>query len=61
MEQLFMNTEDVSKMLNIAKSTLYNYVKNDQIPHIKIGGIILFSKPDLFTWIDSKKVKEKAE
>jgi excisionase family DNA binding protein len=59
MEQLFINTDDVSKMLHIAKSTVYNYVRNDQIPHIKIGGIILFSKSDLFSWIDSKKVKEK--
>jgi excisionase family DNA binding protein len=59
MEQLFINTEDVSNMLHIAKSTVYNYVRNNQIPHVKIGGIILFSKNDLFSWIDSKKVKEK--
>jgi excisionase family DNA binding protein len=61
MEQLFLNIEDVSKMLNIAKSTLYNYVRNNQIPHIKIGGIILFSNSDLLLWIDSKKVKEKTK
>jgi excisionase family DNA binding protein len=61
MEQLFINTEDVSKMLKIAKSTLYNYVRNNQIPHVRIGGIILFSKNDLFSWINSKKVKEKGK
>jgi excisionase family DNA binding protein len=61
MEQLFLNIEDVSKMLNIAKSTLYNYVRNSQVPHIKIGGIILFSKSDLFSWLDSKKIGEKVK
>jgi excisionase family DNA binding protein len=61
MEQMFINTDDVSKMLHIAKSTVYNYVRTDQIPHIKIGGIILFSKNDLFSWIDSKKVTEKVK
>jgi excisionase family DNA binding protein len=61
MERLFLNVEDVSKMLNIAKSTLYNYIRNNQIPHIKIGGIILFSKSDLLLWLDTKKVAEKAK
>jgi excisionase family DNA binding protein len=61
MEQLFLNVEDVSKMLNISKSTLYNYIRNNQMPHIKIGGIILFSKSDLFSWLNSKKVEEKVK
>jgi excisionase family DNA binding protein len=61
MEQLLLNVDDVSKMLNIAKSTLYNYIRNNQIPHIKIGGIILFSKSDLLLWLDTKKVAEKVK
>jgi excisionase family DNA binding protein len=61
MEQLLLNVGDVSKMLNIAKSTLYNYIRNNQIPHIKIGGIILFSKSDLLLWLDTKKVAEKTK
>jgi excisionase family DNA binding protein len=61
MEQLLLNVGDVSKMLNVAKSTLYNYIRNNQIPHIKIGGIILFSKSDLLLWLDTEKVAEKAK
>jgi excisionase family DNA binding protein len=51
MEQTLLEMEDVSKRLNIAKSTLYNHVKNDAMPFIKIGGKLLFSEKAIDEWV----------
>jgi excisionase family DNA binding protein len=60
METKYLTVNDVSKNLNIGKSTLYSYVNNQQIPCLKIAGKVLFEKTDLDKWLESKKqpVKE---
>jgi excisionase family DNA binding protein len=63
METNYLKIDDVSKMLNIAKSTLYSYVGKNKIPVIKIGGKLLFPEIDLTNWLNSMKqaVVEKTE
>jgi excisionase family DNA binding protein len=51
MEQNLLKLTDLSKMLNIAKSTIYNYAKKGDIPYIKIGGKILFSEKAINEWM----------
>jgi excisionase family DNA binding protein len=51
MEQNLLKLTDLSKMLNIAKSTIYNYAKKGSIPYIKIGGQILFSEKAINEWM----------
>jgi excisionase family DNA binding protein len=55
MNTKYLCLEEVSKMLNLAKSTVYSYVGNNKIPYIKLGGKLLFNETDLTGWLDSKK------
>lgn len=63
METNYLQIDDVSKKLNLAKSTLYSYVGKHKIPFIKIGGKLLFPEIDLINWLNSMKqtVVEKKE
>jgi excisionase family DNA binding protein len=60
MEQKYLTVNDVSKNLNIGKSTIYTYVERQQIPCLKILGKVMFEKSDLDKWIESKKQPVKA-
>jgi excisionase family DNA binding protein len=55
----YLTINEVSEKLILSKSSLYNYVKQNKIPYIKLGGKLLFSTTDLQTWIDSKKTAAK--
>jgi excisionase family DNA binding protein len=61
MEENLMKLSELSKKLNIAKSTLYNYVKTNNIPFIKLGGQLLFSEDAIKKWIlnNTHNVNEK--
>jgi excisionase family DNA binding protein len=63
MDNKYFSLDDVSKILKMAKSTLYAYVGKNKIPFIKIGGKLLFSENDMNIWIDSMKqtVSEKED
>jgi excisionase family DNA binding protein len=56
MNDKILTVDDVSKTLNIAKSTVYSYANQSKIPHIKLEGKILFTEKDFESWIESKKV-----
>jgi excisionase family DNA binding protein len=51
----YYNIEEVSKALHLARPTLYAYVNKKKIPHIKLGGRLLFQKDEIMTWLDSMK------
>jgi excisionase family DNA binding protein len=51
MVESLMKLSELSNKLNIAKSTLYNYVKTNNIPFIKLGGQLLFSENAIEKWI----------
>ena len=48
----------VSEMLNIKVSTLYAWVAQGKIPHLKIHGLIRFQPETLHRWIESFKHQE---
>jgi excisionase family DNA binding protein len=57
----------VSELLNIKVSTLYAWVRQGKIPHVKIHGLIRFQAEEIQQWLASfhtkkvnpLKVKEK--
>jgi len=61
MNQKLLNVNEVSNLINASKSSIYNYVKDQSIPSIKLNGKILFSREDIERWIDNNKneVKKK--
>jgi len=55
MEKDFMNIEQASAYLSLAKSTLYTYVSKDTVPYIKLGSKVIFDKNDLARWLNGMK------
>ncbi|MDR1584197.1 MAG: helix-turn-helix domain-containing protein [Prevotellaceae bacterium] len=55
MNTKYLKMDDVCKILDIAKSTLYSYVGKGKIPYLKIGGKLKFDENDIANWLDSKK------
>jgi excisionase family DNA binding protein len=43
---------ELSGATKIAKSTIYEWVQQEYIPHIKLGGCIRFRPSEVMTWLD---------
>lgn len=56
LKNALLNLEDVSKQLNLSKSTLYNLTAKKKIPHFKLGSRLMFSQDDLNQWLQQHAV-----
>ncbi len=48
------NANDVSKFLKCSVKHIYNLVWKDEIPFVKIGGLLRFRKEQLETWLNER-------
>ena len=55
MKEKLLNVKEVSELLNVSKSSVYNYVKEQAIPTVRMNGRVLFLANDLDSWINSIK------
>ena len=60
MEQL-LTTEQIMEVLKIKKSTLYSWVHQNKIPHIKLGRLLRFQESLIAEWIATKEHPQTAE
>ena len=58
MERL-MTAKQVSELIEVKPSTVYQWVHLGLIPYIKIGKCVRFKKDELFRWIDKNHRKER--
>ena len=56
MECGFLTVNMASHYLGIKPSTLYTMVERKEIPHYRIGRLIRFTKPDLDTFMQERRV-----
>lgn len=54
MEESLMNVARLSEYLKVNSQTIYNWVSQSQIPHIKIGNVLRFKKSDIDGWIKKR-------
>ena len=59
MEKL-ITAKQVSELLEVKISTVYDWVYRGMIPYIKLGRLIRFKKNEIFRWIDSHEIRPKA-
>jgi len=59
MEKL-LTAKQVSELLEVKISTIYDWVYRDLIPYVKLGRLIRFKKAELFRWVDSHEIHPKA-
>ena len=50
-----LNVEQVSKLLNVKKATIYYWIHKKSIPHVKFDGAVRFQAHDVLEWIKAKK------
>lgn len=55
MEKL-LTIDEISKILQVSKATVYRWVHYDFVPHIKIGGAVRFNEKAVQKWL---RMREK--
>lgn len=50
-----LRAEDVARLFGIPRSSVYEYVRSQQIPHIRIGKHVRFVRTDLEDWIGGRR------
>jgi excisionase family DNA binding protein len=57
MEKLFLNVDELSQYTGIARGTLYVWVCQKRIPHLKIGRMLKFDVREIEVWLAKRRVK----
>ncbi len=58
MERL-MTAKQVSELIEVKPSTIYQWVHLGLIPYVKLGKCVRFKKAELFRWIDKNYRQER--
>ena len=58
MERL-ITAKQVSELIEVKPSTVYQWVHLGLIPYVKIGKCVRFKKDELFRWIDKNHRRER--
>lgn len=54
-----MTAKQVSELIEVRPSTVYQWVRLGLIPHVKIGKCVRFKKIELLRWIDKNHRRER--
>ncbi|NQU18997.1 helix-turn-helix domain-containing protein [bacterium] len=54
-----MDVEDLANYLKLRKQTIYNWLNQNKITGIKVGGVWRFDKRDIDKWLRSRRVSNK--
>jgi excisionase family DNA binding protein len=46
-----LKVEDAAELLRVPRSTLYELVRSRQLPHIRVGRGLRFTRSDLASWL----------
>ena len=52
-----MTPQEVAEMLQVRPSTIYQWVHQEFIPHVKLGRLLRFRECDVMAWLE-KRAKE---
>ncbi|MFA5394001.1 MAG: helix-turn-helix domain-containing protein [Candidatus Ratteibacteria bacterium] len=58
-QKLLLDTTETSEFLGIKKNTLYEWIVQKKIPHLKVGRLVKFRKTDLEAWLEKRSQEEK--
>ncbi len=59
MEKL-LTARQVSDLLEVKISTVYDWVHRGMIPYVKLGRLIRFKKAEVFQWINLHTIRPKS-
>lgn len=53
-EKDFLTVKELCEWIRLSRSKVYSLLKDNKIPHAKVGGKILFDKEKIKVWIDNQ-------
>jgi len=56
----FLDVQQLSKLLSVRPMTLYGWVHDGLIPHVKLGRLVRFSQNDIQEWLNKRKKQGRA-
>ena len=57
MEKDLLSQADLLEYLQIGRTTLFNLLKKNELPHIRLGRKLLFRKKDIDKFLEAHLVK----
>jgi len=55
MEKITLRPYEAAKLLSISERTLATWTKKEGLPSIKVGRIVLYSIPEIASWLELRK------
>ena len=56
-----LRTDEAAEFLGISKNTLYEWIIQKKIPHIKVGRLVKFKREDLEAWLERRTQEEEKD
>lgn len=61
MEKITLTPLEVSELLGVSRATVYTMVRENEIPHFKVRGKILFNRDVIVKWTQNELDHEAVE
>jgi len=58
-EKQILTVQDLQKFLNISEATIYKWIRERNLPHIKIGKTLRFNKDNVIEWLEQYETGNK--
>lgn len=55
-----LSVKEAVPVTGLSRHTLYAWVHQRRIPHVKLGSRVMFDRVEIDRWIESRKVQEAA-
>jgi len=56
MEKVTLSVKEAAEILGIGSSKMYELVRNNQVPNIKLGKRVVLPKAKFLTWVENAAV-----
>lgn len=61
MEKITLTPLEVAELLGVSRATVYTMVRENEIPHFKVRGKILFNRDVIVKWTKNELYHEAVE
>ena len=51
----YLNVPQLSQLLNVRPMTIYGWVHDGMIPHVKLGRLVRFSEREIREWLNKRR------
>jgi excisionase family DNA binding protein len=51
----YLNVPQLSQLLNVRPMTIYGWVHDGMIPHVKLGRLVRFSESEIREWLNKRR------